>query len=452
MKNIKHLCIKTNLILGMACYISISCNKTFDEPPVFQEPNVTVNCTIKELKSLHTKGAVEKIVDDKIISGIVVADDKTGNFYKSLVIQDTTGGITLRLDGTGLYTTYPVGRRLYIKLKDLYLGDYNGLVQLGGGIDENDPNNTELAALASGLFDQYILKGSLNNPIIPKIVSFSSLTTQMLDTLQSTLIQLENFEFKVADTAKNYAVTNQTTNFTIVNCSGNSIILRNSGYASFAEVNLPNNNGAITAIYSIYGSTKQLLIRDTMDVQFTGVRCASTGPQVLLDQNFQSGTTNADINIPGWQNIAEAGNKKYENKFFGSTKYAQITAFQSNQNEVVSWLITPPINVDNTANEVLTFDTKAGYHNGATLKVLISTDYNESITPWAATWTELPAVLSQGQLTGYPSNFTNSGSINLNNYAGTIHLAFKYEGGDQSETSNDRTTTWQIDNIKIVGY
>ena len=633
-----------------------SCKRDFDQPPSFVEPNITANTTIKELKAMHTIGAIKKITQDLVIGGVVVADDKSGNFYKSIAIQDETGGITVRLDGTNLNTTYPVGRKIYIKLNGLYMGDYNRLIQIGGGIDNSDPTREELAPIASTLFDTYILKGSLNNTITPKVVTVA----QLHDSLQSMLIQLNNMEFVTADTSKTYAdvVTQGSRNLNVKGCSGSSVIVRTSGFSNFAGINVPNGNGTLLAIYTMFGSTKQLIIRDTTDVRFTGPRCGSgpttvmnisdvralftgtttsapdgrritgvvisnkntanmndqnlilqqgnglsgitvrfdaphsfdlgdsidinisgqeisqfnntlqvnnvpisfasrvgTGKTItprlatiaqintnfeawestlvqvngaaltgagtysgnvtlndgsgtltlrtsttatfasqvypanaaslvgylsefnttkqiairgtsdvvaaggsgtsLLDENFEGTTANTDIALTGWTNLAETGAEKYESKTFSSNKYAQISAFGSNQATVKSWLVTKGVNLNSTTNEQLTFDTKAGFANGATLKVFVSTNYSGTGNPWAAgvTWTDITsqATLSPGQASGYPTNFTGSGNISLNSYSGTLYVAFVYEGADPAGTTTDKTTTWQIDNVKIIG-
>ena len=62
------------------------------------------------------------------------------------------------------------------------------------------------------------------------------------------------------------------------------MVLRNSGYASFAGINVPNGNGSLTAIYVYYKSpynsriTPQVMIRDTSDVQFNNTRCDGSAP------------------------------------------------------------------------------------------------------------------------------------------------------------------------------
>lgn len=267
-------------LLGMLFFmtaglITTSCNKKFDAPPSFIEPDIQANTTIKQLKAMHTMGNIERITEDIIVGGVVVADDKSGNFYKSIAIQDATGGITVRLDGSNLFNSYPVGRKIYIRMKGLYLGDYNKLYQIGGGVDDSDPSRPELAPLASSLFDTYIVKGSTGNTVTPKVVTLD----QLHDSLQSMLIQLNGMEFIPADTSKTYAdaAGKQTRNLYVKACSGNNLILRTSGYSTFAGVNVPNGNGTLLSVYTVFGTTKQLVIRDTSDVRFTGPRCGA-GP------------------------------------------------------------------------------------------------------------------------------------------------------------------------------
>jgi len=262
------------LFLVVASIIAASCNKKFDAPPAFVGPEMQANITIKDLKTRHTMGKVEQITEDLIVEGVVVADDKSGNFYKSIAIQDATGGITVRLDGSNLNTSYPVGRKIYIKLKGLFLGDYNKLYQIGGSKDESDPERPELLPLASNLFDTYIVKGSTNNPVTPTVVNIADLD----DRYQSMLIQINNAEFIPSDTSKTYAdaVGKTSVNLTVKSCDGGSIIVRTSGYANFASTNVPNDKGTLLAIYTIFGTTKQLVIRDASDVRFNDARCAAT--------------------------------------------------------------------------------------------------------------------------------------------------------------------------------
>ncbi|HNF29573.1 MAG TPA: DUF5689 domain-containing protein [Chitinophagaceae bacterium] len=271
--------------------IIAACNKKFDEPDTtFVDPNLPITMTLKELKALlPTTGTVVEITVDKTISGIVVADDKSGNFYKSISIQDATGGVSLRLDGTNLYTSYPVGRRVYINVKGLCVGEYGGMIQLGAVNKATSPISQ--TPIPQNLFDKYVIKGGFGNVITPKIFSsITDLKTTLQDTVQNTLIQLENFQFSAADTLKTFAdpsLASSAVNLNIQNCSGNTITLRTSSYSNFAGIQVPKKKGTITAIYTFFNGTKQLLIRDTSDVQFKDDRCGSSISPTLVYKSIQ---------------------------------------------------------------------------------------------------------------------------------------------------------------------
>lgn len=273
------------VILLAAVFVLNSCKKTFDEPPGPADPGLTPTHTIKQLRALHTaSGALDVIGTDIIISGVVVANDKSGNLYKEIYIQDGTAGINVLLDANGLYNSFPVGRKVFIKCNGLCLSDYNRLPQLG--VRAVVAGNPSIQAIASNLIDQYLVGGSLNNPVVPKVVTVAQLTTSMADDNLGTLVQLNNFEFIASDTNKTYADTSSyrnSVNLNVKGCAGGTnIIIRTSGFANFAGISAPNGNGTLTAIYTLFGTTKQLIIRDTSDVQFSNFRCGQ-GPTTVMN-------------------------------------------------------------------------------------------------------------------------------------------------------------------------
>ena len=272
-----------NNCLLLLVIIAISCNRKFDVPPLNADPEIDVTTTIMELKLRYTAvGDFKRIEDDQIISGVVIADDRSGNFYKQIIIQDETGGIPVLLDANNVYTQYPVGRRVFIKLKGMMLGDYGGTIQVGIDSSRSDDGRyLNMDGVPQALLDQYIIKGSFNNIITPKVVSPADFTKRIDDPLLSTLVQINNAEFRDADINKTYAdpSTNvSAVNFTINTCEKKSMVLRNSSYARFAGINVPDGNGVLTGVPSIFNGTMQLFIRDTTDVQFNGIRCSGQIP------------------------------------------------------------------------------------------------------------------------------------------------------------------------------
>ncbi len=263
------------LLTSFVLIFAACVDQKFDEPELTTETaDFKANATIADLKKLHTELGQFKFVKidkDLIIEGTVIADDASGNFYKTIVIQDATAGIDIKINATGLYNDFPIGSKVLVKCKDLTLSDYNFQYQLGGGIFDNNGKDA-LAGIEQALIPTYIFKNG-KGTITPRIVKLADLT----DEMTSTLIQLDNVEFSkssyttFADGAKKLTV-----NRPINDCNAGSILLRTSGYCSFANDVTSEKNGIVIGIYSVFGTDKQLFIRDPSDVRFDKNRCDGT--------------------------------------------------------------------------------------------------------------------------------------------------------------------------------
>ncbi|RYY39103.1 MAG: hypothetical protein EOO08_11265 [Chitinophagaceae bacterium] len=298
--SVKHF-LAAGTALFMSAVVLVSCKRTYDDPPAPSSPGVVANISIKALKAMDTAPySVTHITQDLVIRGVVNMDDKSGNFYQQITMQDSTGGIILRLAGSNLNTSYPVGREIFVKLKDLYLGEYGGVIQLGGGADSIAGGVTLLSPV---LQDRHILKGALNQPLVPKVVTIAQLNTSERNvpfSYASMLIQVENVEFGAtgnpADTAKTWADIGQSGNRLARACGSSAgITVRTSNYANFATMPVPNGNGNLTGVYSFFGSTKQLSIRDTSDARMMwGPRCGGSTPPPV-----GGGTSNPTFTLTG---------------------------------------------------------------------------------------------------------------------------------------------------------
>ncbi len=135
--------------------------------------------SIADLVGTYENGKPYKINEDIIIAGKVSTTDQPGNFYKSLYIQDETGGIEIKIGKNGLYNDYKPGQTLYIKCKDLTIGQYgwkdnpryggNGMVQLG---TSSTVAKYETSYMESPLIiDQHVFKGKPGEPVVPMVLS-----------------------------------------------------------------------------------------------------------------------------------------------------------------------------------------------------------------------------------------------------------------------------------------
>ncbi len=422
------------LIISVVSF-SACLKKDFDSPPdqSGNDPNLTVTKTIAEILQMGTDNV--QITTDEIIYGIVTADDRSGNFYKQIVIQDSTGGIILLLEANNLYNDYPVGRKIYVKCKGLYLGNYNKLPQLG-----YVPDNTgSLSSIPAGLLSDFIVKANYPNTVTPVNVSLSSITT-VNNSLLNRLIKIDNVEFASNSAGQSYAQPaslSSGTDRTIEDCNSKTMILRTSGYSNFQPVLTPKGKGSITAIYTCYKSTPQLIIRDTSDVKFYDSRCAGSIIPIMKkdfeDNSITSGgwiIKNVTANVPWITNTVGA---------YSGKSYGQCTNFSGGSNTACeSWLISPSVNLSSAVNPVFSF-LNAWKYTGPALEVYVSTNYDGTSAPSSATWTLLSPTLSSGNFA-----WVSSGDISLSAYKTTnVRVAFKYTG------TGSAGSTWEIDDITI---
>lgn len=280
------------LILGQPACLK----KEFDAPPDNSgyDPQLPITHTIAELLKLPQGTAISHEV---VISGIVVMDDKSGNYYNKIVIQDETGGIEILLDQNNLYNDYPLGRKVYINCKGLFLGDNGGNPQLGYTPDAT----AKLSAIPALLIEDFVVKASYPHTIIPDTFTLEELSSpDLMKPLLNTLIAVKDVEFTEDCTRIPYARpagVASATNLSIQDCTGNTIIMRNSGYANFQPYLTPAGNGVLTGIYTRFDLTPQIYIRDTGDVHFYNSRCDGVVPPdaawVSIDsiRNLYAGTT-----------------------------------------------------------------------------------------------------------------------------------------------------------------
>ena len=144
----------------------------YGKADVYKPVTLTPNKTILELKSLY-KNAPVKIEDNIIIGGQVISEDRSGNIYKSIYIQDATGAIEVKIGKNSLYNDYKLGQWVYVKCSGLTLGDYKGMIQLGY---EDASGEYETSYLdVQYIIDTHVFRGELDTPLAPKKVAESDL-------------------------------------------------------------------------------------------------------------------------------------------------------------------------------------------------------------------------------------------------------------------------------------
>ncbi|TNE54125.1 MAG: DUF5017 domain-containing protein [Bacteroidetes bacterium] len=394
-----------------------SCKKEFDSPPENVIPTGK-KITISELIAMHN-GAPLKFTEDYSVFGVVSMDENTGNLYKNIFIQDQNAGINVRLlNSGGVYE----GDSVRVYLKGTVLSIYNGVYQ----IDSVD-------------VDKNIIKQKTKVPVTPITVTID----QLNDSHQARLIKLNGVEFLEGELGGTFAdaVNQSSQNRTLTDCSGNLILVRTSGFASFAGDKIPTGRGSIIGVLSRYNSDLQLYIRTPDEADMNGVRCDGSTGEVYLSKDFNDGS----ITSGGWLNYLVSGTDICKWTVFGTTDgAAKVSNFDGTSNTACeSWLISPSMDLSGAVAPIMTFRNTKRY-NGAELEMYVSTDYDGTSDPSAqGTWTSITSSAVWDQdASGW--TFVDSGPVDLSAYkAAKVYIGFKYIG------SGSDGRTWELDNISV---
>lgn len=415
--------------------------------------------SIKDLKSLYNSGNDPlKIVSDIVIKGYVISSDQKGNYFREFYMQDApenpSAGIKIAINLTNSYNKYNFGREVYIRLKNLYIGETNsgdGVISVGGKINLTDTR--EIESITQNQIENHLFRSITTETIVPKIVTLGG-----LDDISNlgTFVAIENAFFSSDLKGKTFVDPTEDfdTKRKIESCQGPSFVssfVETSSFASFANNTLPEGGGTLNAVVSrdFGGDFTVLVLNSSDNVQMIDSRCTPSEitdfSTILLQQDFEA--TSGEIDIPNWTNYIEAGSKKWRSYTDAITlsKAANISSYRSGDESTIAWLITEGINLDATLEEYLSFETSTSFADGSTLEVLISENWNgteETIT--TANWVSLPGKIASNN-DDYNS-FINSTFINLSKYSGTVYIAFKYVGNGNDIFDG----TYELDNINII--
>jgi hypothetical protein len=434
--------------------VALSCTDNNETPPPVRAFLSGQIVTVQQIKALYndqmaitdyTKRMPVEIINNWSVHGIITASDKIdGNLYKEAYIQDATGGLRLVFESTsGLF----IGDSVTVNLKGMYVGDYGNFWQVGSTPYTDSGGSIRVSGMN---MDNNVLKTSINNPTHPDTITIAQAKTP---AYLGKLVTLKDVQFADDALLHTYAdiVSNPpaSANLNLMDCSKNIILVRTSGYASFAGDTVSDKKGTVTGIVTIFSADYQLVLRDFKEVKLTAERCTPGIPDLgapveTLSQDFNSFTNNAEILVPGWQNIPQAGTRTWQAKYFSGNTYTQATGYGSNLSSMICWLITQPVNI--STQKVLTFQTEKAYwtHTGThvPVEVLYSTNYTGKNLV-TATW--IPVTGARIAVKTDADNvFFDSGSINLPVEDGkSCVIAFKYTG------SSTESTSYRIDNIVI---
>lgn len=479
MNTIKHLfdtCSRMEfkaILLGLSL-MNLGCvtGDDFSSPdtsiaePILDGPEISISAVAGQLAQAQENTELDYSDEETIftfdlnaipqyLTGYVISSDEGGNFFEELIIQDQTEnpniGIKILIDVNPLSVRYDPGRQVYLRVNGLSAGITNGVLTIGlrnGNRVDNIP-------------------ASLENELLQRSTEAYSITALAMDIQDfrddktNLYIKLEDVQFNrnlVLGPQRLTYASEQFDEFDgnrrLESClSNSSTTFSTSTFADFKYLNLPQGRGPVEAILTkdFFGSqfnlrvnspeTVELVNEERCDPNFLECPNQEQGNTLLFSENFENFDGFSDEN---WTNInISDGNRLWTVGNFSGNNFAQISGFNAGEQRIDVWLISPPINLDLSNSEFVSFDIQASFDNGQALSVFISSDFEGD--PESANWIPLDVTVPSGPIGGFGS-FEPIPPINISCLEGELHLGFFYQGSDPN-----LTTRYHIDNVEVYG-
>lgn len=217
------------------------------------------NTEISEIIGRYA-GQLSVVNADVVVAGYVTANDISGNFYRTFVIDDGTGALEVRAGLYDLKNLFPEGRYVAVKAKGLTVAEYNGVLQIGYG---------KYGALPEyfghmEVLDKYVVRGPYLNIVEPLSVSIPQITR----SLCGRLIMVSGLQLMAGEETIWASQSEYGTYSTRIFTDGlqNEIGVVTSKYADFAGNVIHDGEVTITGILTMERDNFLIKMRSITDV------------------------------------------------------------------------------------------------------------------------------------------------------------------------------------------
>lgn len=428
--------------------------------------DLTTTTTPEAVNALATIAAgtptpILQYTADDIIEGFVTSSDEAGTFFKSISFQTlplngaAPTGFSVQINVSTLYGKgFTPGRKVFIKLKGLYIGKVFGSLQIGS-----------LYEGSIGRISEFEWKNHLFPSAIKvaesQLVRTLTIADAYTDANQNTLIELDLVQFADGSINRTYYDVDSgggATNHLLSSTTGGTQrIIRFSSFAPFTGKQVPKGSGKIRGVLSKFNTDFQFVVRYESDIKLADPR-ADVNPPIVgnnilylgnFTENFESYTagsaTTGQNNFPKYVNDPVIGSKTWRVRTASSNKYIEMSSFGSPAESNRALFIVP---IDMTAANTLSFQTRTGFYVGETLKVYYSTNYVPGGQISVATLVNITSNFTISTASSATATFTNSGVYTIPaTITGNGYFIFEYSGSGISTPA--LTTNMQIDNITV---
>ncbi|MFI3317361.1 MAG: DUF5689 domain-containing protein [Rikenellaceae bacterium] len=217
--------------------------------------------SIASLRNIETNSRSVLISENIAIEGIITANDKYGEFYNCLIIEDGSAAVKIMCDYEDLYISYPIHNTVTIYCSGLYLINHYGAITLGA-----EPTGDYTL--------DYISQANLGRYVKSNYTSAEPFTPPKLDICELTplhyfqMVELDEVTISGYNGSQLFCVRDSTTNrtvdtyHTITDKNGDTAELSVDRLCMYADDSLPTITCNIQAIVGYYDQQYSLTITD----------------------------------------------------------------------------------------------------------------------------------------------------------------------------------------------
>lgn len=236
--------------------------------PSVPEANTTIAQLKQQFKSITTNSGVQQIEDSIVISGVIVADDESGNVYKQIYLRDSTATIVIGINTTGIYAKLPVGQKIVVNCRGLYIGGYGAMAQLG------TLYQGKIGRMSENIWKEHMRTEGIPSlkykELIPDTIDANWLSSADKDDAPF-FVYLRDVTIEEADGNTVYAPEELGDKGNGVNRTlklGNSTLpFRISTYANFANDYMPKDPFNMNGLLTRYNNDWQITVRTSRDIE-----------------------------------------------------------------------------------------------------------------------------------------------------------------------------------------
>lgn len=399
-----------------------------------KEKNVISIADLKtQFATVIANSSYKLIEKDMMIKAVVTGNDVSGNIYNQVSVQDASGAIIIAINGSGLSGYLPVGQEILVNLKGLNIGSYKKLPQIGGVNTKISDGTLSMGKIERAVWNQHF---KILNPgeadastVEPEEFDLTKLTDKAyMEANVCKLMTLKKVKFASANGTNVWAPKDTNTSLELIDAesgkriSSSNLVVRNSGYSKFANEVVPQGVFDITGIFTRFGDTWQIVLRNTDDLKSVVL--------AYLSEPFDASQGKFTID-----NIKLADGVEFVWKWASAAYGMKASGYvNSTKYDLQSRLKSPAIDLKSAKSAKLMFDQAINFASDIKqeCKVQISTD--------GKTWTDLDV---QGYPTENSWTFVSS-TADLTKYCGkTIYIGFLYS------STPTGAPTWEVKNFAV---